>query len=147
MKKFWFRLQPVLDVRMASRDTKASEVARLLGEADAEREQLSFFQGQLNQLYRKRVDPNLGDLINYQYFKETISQNIQERSQVLEEKEQMVAAAREALVQAEKECMSLEILKEKEKSSYLKQVALEEQNFLDEIGTIKFSTMQNYERR
>lgn len=144
MKKFWFRLQPVLDVRMVSRDIKAKEVARLLEEADAEREQLNFFQGQLNQLYRKKVDPNPGELINFHYFQETVSQNIQKRSQVLEEKEKMVTAAREVLAEAEKECMSLEILKEKEKSSYKKQAAYEEQNYLDEIGTIKFSRIKNF---
>ncbi|MGI6065993.1 MAG: flagellar export protein FliJ [Bacillota bacterium] len=135
MKRFSFRFQPVLNVRAARRDARERELAQLLGEVDEARNKLKIYHSQLNQLVLGTVGENPGALINQEYYRETVSQNIREQNRVLREKEQLVGVSRKELLKAEQELRSMEIIKEKEISLYRQLAAQEEQKFLDETGT------------
>lgn len=139
MKRFCFRLQPVLNLRAAHRDAREREVAGLEGEVNEVQDKLKLYRGQLNKLARETVGENPGELINFQYYCESVDKNIKDQSQLLREKVQSVAAARKQLLKAEQEFRSLEIIKEKEQSLYRRLAAQEEQKFLDETGTTGFA--------
>jgi len=138
MKRFSFSLQRVLDLRRARRDERAREAARLLRETLKEKERLFRYQSQWEELCAENIHDLPAHPVNHFYYRETVIKRIQAQMQLVREKEKSLALARTQLLIADRECQALELLRDKQKRAYLQWVSQQEQNFLDEAGTVGF---------
>lgn len=136
MKRFRFRMQPVLDLREMQED----EAARALGEArqaeSLEREQLSCLMGLRDSVESEMeasFDPQhamayLGYLSRLQGRIHSQQEQVQEMARVAEDR-------RESLVQASVERRKLEKLKERRQEEHRAEVLAAEEKELDDLRT------------
>jgi len=146
MKKFSFKLQPLLNYRAHIEKEILDQFTKIYGEylsiensietASEKRKQmladshLLLEQGNLNLFYlRDQARKGLKTKMGVQ-------------TQILRKKEIPLNEARKKLIEATKKKKILEILKDKAKNKYLQEYLTEEQNELDEIANTIYSKKQ-----
>jgi len=139
MKKFNFRLEPILKLRKQQEDQKKRAVGDLLAEINAlQRQALEMADAirrqdrALRQNVRGTVDINW--IAYYQgyvtHLRQSISQKIDEVAQI----QKKLVQARHELTEAARQTKILEKLKEKRKQRYEKELRRREIGELDEIA-------------
>jgi len=86
-----------------------------------------------------RTFKNAQDLANSQMYRQRLSDLIKEERGCLTQLEDELEATRKELVQARKDKMAMEKLKEKDIEKYNDKLKQEEQEFLDEIASTRYS--------
>lgn len=139
MKAFSFSLQKILDLREFQK--KQAQVE--LGKAVSEETRI---QKNLDNIAKSRVEAtkmadsmtNLFDLYNANIYFKFLDQQKEKSLAELAEAKMVTDAKRDVMRSAMQKCKALENLKERRKSSWLKEANLEEENAIDEIVTGKF---------
>ncbi len=147
MKKFKYRLEPVLRWRRQQEDEKKRAVGALVQAIHQEQQEalklasdLQTEGDALQQQYRSGdVDVDfVGHYFRYAYqVRQAIAQHVRNVTGI----QKQLAAARSELSQAAQRSKILEKLKEKQQHSYQRQIQRREAAYIDELG------MQNYIRR
>ena len=142
MKKFVFKLEPVLDMKKRNEE----EVQVMLGMALAD---LQVLKDELDNIYNKKNDCQnkmekfkasmcrIDELLTYQNYVESVVRQMGSLKVKILEMEKKVEEVRKLLAQAAKERKMIEKMKEKEFEKYQKELRTKEINFLDEIGVLR----------
>ncbi len=148
MKKFIFKLETVLKVKIRAEELKKEALRaaeQLAAEATQElaacEEKARLAQADYQKRLEGRLQPQL--LLEYQRYGAFLNGEIQRAATVLQEANQKVTTARESLITATKERKALEKLKEKAYQDYLQKELREENKFLDELGTGRYLRREN----
>lgn len=145
-KKFVFRLQTVLEVKIRAED----EEKRKLGELIAWQKQEEMILAQLVQKKQETRDLlkerqrtgeylQVDELKRISYFLKKVDQDIEAQKAKLIEIARRIEAQREALLKAAQEKKTLEMLKEQHYTEYLNEIEEEERKLLDELATLKYA--------
>jgi flagellar FliJ protein len=145
MNKYNFRLQKLLDIRL----DKEEESKRNFKEAQSEKLKVETKLQELNENYKKyrnvqSDESAINRKITYRYLN-SINYSINETTEDLRLKEKTVEDKRYDLKQRQIDRKTVETLKEKEESAFIKEQNLIEQRNNDEFALYGF--MRNLERR
>ncbi len=140
MKKFVFRLEPVLRIKKQIEDEKKRAVGVLMSEINSQQQQaLEINQAIIQQgnvlkgkLQNGEVDT--GWITYYQRYVTDMRGEIARKVQKVTDIQKDLQAARKALADAAKETKMLEKLKEKQYKEFLSHIDKLEKKELDEIG-------------
>jgi flagellar FliJ protein len=135
MKRFRFRLQRILDVRVQIRDKARQELVRCNHERDV---QLSVLRG-LEQEYRRvSIEEggtySAGELVLLGTYSERLQIQIRQQQEVVATAIKEAELAQERYVAASREAKALEMLREKKLQEYTEQMLREEGAMLDELA-------------
>ena len=144
MKKFRFRLQPLLRLRKQQEDQKKRAVGAMLTQIlDLQRQALELAEAikaegeTLKQQYvQGNVDLNW--VSHYRRYVTSVQRAIAERIQAATSIQEKLHQARRKLAEAAKQTKILEKLKEKQQKQYEREWQRKENRQLDEIGTKVF---------
>lgn len=142
-----FRLQKLLDIRK-----DLEEKSKLIfKEAQREKDVVENELNNLKENYNTHRNINLYESVVQQKIKQNylnaLNIAINETTQVLEDKEKILEEKREELKKCQVEKRTVEILKEKQKSAFIKEQNLIEQKNNDEFALYAFIRTNHYERR
>ncbi len=137
MKRFVFRLQRVLDIRLREEELARNEVAKANGEYQLELSKLRHLESE-----RERVRNSMSMFgtipaeyfLNYQRFVEGINFKIEEQKKVVAEKREILQKAVDKLKDAVVKRKVLEKLKERKYKEYMKEFIREEDKMLSDVG-------------
>lgn len=139
-EKFTFRLETLLKIRLATRDQRRAQLARVLDAERVLKQQESEVEQQLASLkhvVRKASGPGEIDvdrLLGHYRFEIVLQaqlQTVRAKSQQLQTE---IERRREALVAADREVRVLEKIHERQLVAYQREAVLTETKELDEIG-------------
>ena len=144
MKKFKFRLQPILKLRAQQEDQKKRVVGSLMGQiAEQQRQALELSESLKEQgcvlkgqFELGRVDTDW--ISHYQSFVASTHNAIARRIDNVTQIQTKLTGARIELAEAAKQTKIMEKLKEKQKRNYDAQLKRQEMLELDEIGTTRY---------
>ena len=145
MKKFRFRLQPILKLRRQQEDQKKRVVGSLLAEiAEQQRQALELSETLKEQGYilkkqfaQGKVDTDW--IAHYQSFAAGTHSAIARRIDNVTQIQKQLAVARAKLTEAAKQTKIMEKLREKQKEDYDYHIKRSETIELDEIGTTRYT--------
>ncbi|WP_347491387.1 flagellar export protein FliJ [Desulfoscipio sp. XC116] len=138
MKKFQFRLEPVLKHRGAREEKAALEQARAQEEYMHNYQVLCNTMEKLEQAAQGDQAMDQFDLFNTQAYCSYMTQEVRKQEAVLHSSGQKLAGCRKKLIKAMQERSIIEKLKENQLQSYNKFVASFVQKECDEIATQQF---------
>jgi len=141
MKKFRFRLQPLLALKKQREDEKKRVVGDLLSEINQHQQEALEMAGAIKsegeklkqQHQQRRID--LEWMGHYRIYVQHLQTAISKRIAMVAQIQQRLTEAREELAQAAKEAKILEKLKEKQQQQHEKQLRRRETIEQDEIAT------------
>jgi flagellar FliJ protein len=143
MKKFKFKLETVLNVKIKMEDLRQKELhntesSRDLAKSALEqrREEMAATTIHYREALRERLD--LFRALSYQRYLEWQEKQVEQAVLLLEEREREVEAARQRLIIATQERKAVDKLKESAYQEYLAEELRTEISFLDELGTGRF---------
>jgi flagellar FliJ protein len=139
MKKIFFRLQPVLNVKVIREDLAKQEFAQLQFELEQEQSRLQLLQAEWNETCEWGNDCLVTSLWHQQLYREALKDNIKMQEQKVFQQKELVEQGRERLIDAVKEKKVLENLKEQQAKAHQKMIAQKEGYFLDEIAIAGYS--------
>jgi flagellar FliJ protein len=140
MKKFRYRLDPLLRLRQQQEDQKKRVVGSLLTEINQQQNQVLEMAAAMKQEGEKLKDQYARGKVDlewiryYRMFVTQTQQTIAKRMQEILAIQKKLAVARGELAEAAKQTKILEKLKEKKKNSYDAEVLRQENSMMDEIG-------------
>ena len=144
MKKYSFRLQPVLEIRQNVLEDKRLEMAKvikLLNEQQIELEKLhekirlykqNFCEIPLNQ------EVNVYELSNYEEYLVVLNSQIQFQEGLIENTKKVLKAKQDEVNEALKEVKVLEKLKEKQSEKFYRDIEKKEADEIDDIVTSRY---------
>jgi len=141
MKKFEFRLEPVLRLKKQVEDEKKRVVGELMAEINAQQQQaLEINQTIIQQgnILKQKLaggEVDTGWIAYYQRYVTDMRGEIARKIQTVTEIQKKLHLARRALAEAAKETKMLEKLKEKQYNQYMAFLDKLEKKELDEIGS------------
>ncbi len=123
-KAFNFPLQKVLDVRTMIEDAKAIELQKAQAETEREKQSLNQIKAEkdalINTSDNAQESVSLMSLNQRTAYSEQLDDKIEEQNQIIEKSEQETEEQRQAFVQASKDKMVIEKLKENHKDAFKK---------------------------
>lgn len=138
MKKVPFRLDAVLNTKIAKENELKQELAKLQLELQQSEEILKGFENEWDksdQITEKICGSNL---LHQQYYRELLIDKMKAQRQENFQKMELVAKLRERLMQISKEKEAIEKLKKLHEDNQEKMIMHEQQKFLDEIAVIRY---------
>jgi len=144
MKKFQFRLQRVLKLREANEKLKLGELGREQQRLMDEQTRLELFQGekelQIRETRAVREQPFSvwAQGINHRYL-QRIGRVVEYQQTRVNEQKSAVEEARVTYTEARRETRVLEMLRDKKKEEWTREVLSEEAKELDEVGSRRFA--------
>jgi flagellar FliJ protein len=138
MKKFQFSLESVLSYKDQVLDALQGEHALLIAKVREQEERVEQLQQEYrscNEEYRTRKQEGMTvlDATSYQRWLRTLEHEIRQETQTLEERKLEAEQKREEVVGAKMETSSLEKLKDKKRSDYLKAIQKSDELFVEEF--------------
>lgn len=138
MENFKFRLQRVLDIKIKSEEESKIKYSKAQNEKRVVEKELD----DLKQMYKKYeneidVEDHISRIITFNYLN-SLSNNINIKSNELFKKEELLNEARVDLLNKQIERKSLEKLKENKFNLHKKKEELKEQSTNDEFGMYSF---------
>lgn len=141
MKRFAFRLQKLLDIRVRRETILKEELAKLLYFQKLEEEKLIKIERKLSNAQetkgslqqQERTNPN--EIEQYQFFIDSLVFKRINQLYVLDQAKRRVTLKREELIEASKEKKIIEKLREKKEYAYYLELDQLEQKTMDEIAT------------
>ncbi len=144
MKRFRFRLRRLLEVRRLRESIKRQELEEVRRELDRQRRILSALEqaheGSVNDLrvgFQGTLD--LERIAVYHRYLGLLAHLIEGQRAVLESFVREEAARRVAVIEARRDRRIVEKLKDRAYARFLEQAAREEQAFLDEVSTVRYT--------
>lgn len=135
-------MEKILEWRTDIEKTTMEEFATLQNDLQHEKMLLTGLQSQ----YAKSKENNLtscnvNELMHQHLYIQTIEEKIEEQTQIIYIKKDLVEESRIELVAAQKDRKIMEKLKEKDENNYLEEVKLMEQKELDEMAVLRFNRL------
>ena len=144
MKKYSFRLQPVLDIREKTLEDKRLEMAQviqLLNEQLKGLEKLiakqASYKDELESLSLED-DLNVFALANFKNYMVNLQEQITQQEHNIENTKKALRVKQEAVNEALKDVKVLEKLKEKQSQKFYKDIEMKEANEIDDISTARY---------
>ena len=145
MEQYNFRLQKLLDIRIDSEEKSKNE----FNLAQIEKQKVEEKLNSLKENYEKYKSVNSDESVFYQKIKHNylnaLSYNINETNSEVEKKSRVVEEKRDDLKQKQVERKTVETLKEKGKTAFIKEQNLKEQRQNDEFAL--YGYIRNHGRR
>lgn len=138
MKKVPFRLEAVLNTKIAKENIMKQEFAKLQLELKKSEEILNCFKNELNKSGQITEKVSAINLLHQQYYRELLANKINAQHQEVFQKMELVEKSRERLLQIGKEKKAIEKLKKLHENVQGKMALNEQQKFLDEIAIISY---------
>lgn len=144
MKKYSFRLQPVLDIREKTLEDKRLEMAqviqllneqqdglgKLLAKQDAYKEELESLS--------LEDDLNVFSLANFKNYMVNLQTQIKQQEANIENTKKALRVKQDAVNEALKDVKVLEKLKEKQSQKFYRDIEMKETNEIDDISTARY---------
>ena len=144
MKKYSFRLQPVLDIREKTLEDKRLEMAqviqllneqqdglgKLLAKQDAYKEELESLS--------LEDDLNVFSLANFKNYMVNLQMQIKQQEANIENTKKALRVKQDAVNEALKDVKVLEKLKEKQSQKFYRDIEMKEANEIDDISTARY---------
>lgn len=144
MKKYSFRLQPVLDIREKTLEDKRLEMAqviqllneqqdglgKLLAKQDAYKEELESLS--------LEDDLNVFSLANFKNYMVNLQTQIKQQEANIENTKKALRVKQDAVNEALKDVKVLEKLKEKQSQKFYRDIEIKEANEIDDISTTRY---------
>ena len=144
MKKYSFRLQPVLDIRGKTFEDKRLEMAqviqllneqqdglgKLLAKQDAYKEELESLS--------LEDDLNVFSLANFKNYMVNLQTQIKQQEANIENTKKALRVKQDAVNEALKDVKVLEKLKEKQSQKFYRDIEMKEANEIDDISTARY---------
>lgn len=144
MKKYSFRLQPVLDIREKTLENKRLEMAqviqllneqqdglgKLLAKQDAYKEELESLS--------LEDDLNVFSLANFKNYMVNLQTQIKQQEANIENTKKALRVKQDAVNEALKDVKVLEKLKEKQSQKFYRDIEMKEANEIDDISTARY---------
>jgi flagellar protein FliJ len=142
LKKFSFKLEPVLNVRKCKEEELQRKLAEILDRLQDAVEEMAKTLSQrhliANQLEEFKKKPiGIEDLLTYQNYIESLDKRLDEQETRIQKIEKEVEEMRELLLKACKDKKIIEKIKERQKACYNNELLRQEIIFLDEVGVIR----------
>jgi len=143
MKKFNFKLEPLLEYRQRLEDIlrkDLAEVGRLLAIEEAKLQGLrDMHSNSIKEVERlKGEDNNTEELMLYYNYLVGLKSYIEEQSQMVAKSKQIYEKQRQKLVESAKERKTVELVKERAQSQHESDENKEDQKITDDIGSSRF---------
>jgi flagellar FliJ protein len=135
MRRFRFRLQRILDIRVQIRDEARQELVRCNAERDQQAAILRALEDEFNTLGLKEGGTySASELVAVGAYSERLTNAIKRQQEVLAAAMRVAQEALERYIEASREAKAIEMLKEKRLHEYTAESLREEGKLLDEIG-------------
>ncbi len=146
MKKYKFRLQTVLDLKVKKLEEKMLELSKILTVLNAEKDKLqklidikSSTTGTLTNMYAQDNILDISEIQLYKNYIVKITMNISRQNGVIENVNKLIKAKQLEVSQALKEKKIFEKLKENEQNKYYKEIQVQENRELDDIAISRYA--------
>ncbi len=144
MKKYSFRLQPVLDIREKTLEDKRLEMAQVIQLLNEQQEGLerliakqASYKDELESLSLED-DLNVFALANFKNYMVNLQEQITQQEHNIENTKKALIVKQEAVNEALKDVKVLEKLKEKQSQKFYKDIEMKEANEIDDISTARY---------
>ncbi len=144
MKKYSFRLQPVLDIREKTLEDKRLEMAQVIQLLNEQQEGLerliakqTSYKYELESLSLED-DLNVFALANFKNYMVNLQEQITQQEHNIENTKKALRVKQEAVNEALKDVKVLEKLKEKQSQKFYKDIEMKEANEIDDISTARY---------
>lgn len=144
MKKYSFRLQPVLDIREKTLEDKRLEMAQVIQLLNEQQEGLerliakqASYKDELESLSLED-DLNVFALANFKNYMVNLQEQITQQEHNIENTKKALRVKQEAVSEALKDVKVLEKLKEKQSQKFYKDIEMKEANEIDDISTARY---------
>lgn len=144
MKKYSFRLQPVLDIREKTLEDKRLEMAQVIQLLNEQQEGLerliakqASYKDELESLSLED-DLNVFALANFKNYMVNLQEQITQQEHNIENTKKALRVKQEAVNEALKNVKVLEKLKEKQSQKFYKDIEMKEANEIDDISTARY---------
>lgn len=144
MKKYSFRLQPVLDIREKTLEDKRLEMAQVIQLLNEQQEGLerliakqTSYKDELESLSLED-DLNVFALANFKNYMVNLQEQITQQEHNIENTKKALRVKQEAVNEALKDVKVLEKLKEKQSQKFYKDIEMKEANEIDYISTARY---------
>lgn len=144
MKKYSFRLQPVLDIREKTLEDKRLEMAQVIQLLNEQQEGLerliakqASYKDELESLSLED-DLNVFALANFKNYMVNLQEQITQQEHNIENTKKALGVKQEAVNEALKDVKVLEKLKEKQSQKFYKDIEMKEANEIDDISTARY---------
>lgn len=144
MKKYSFRLQPVLDIREKTLEDKRLEMAQVIQLLNEQQEGLerliakqASYKDELESLSLED-DLNVFALANFKNYMVNLQEQITQQEHNIENTKKALRVKQEAVNEALKDVKVLEKLKEKQSQKFYKGIEMKEANEIDDISTARY---------
>lgn len=144
MKKYSFRLQPVLDIREKTLEDKRLEMAQVIQLLNEQQEGLerliakqASYKDELESLSLED-DLNVFALANFKNYMVNLQEQITQQEHNIENTKKALRVKQEAVNEALKDVKVLEKLKEKQSQKFYKDIEMKEANDIDDISTARY---------
>lgn len=144
MKKYSFRLQPVLDIREKTLEDKRLEMAQVIQLLNEQQEGLerliakqASYKDELESLSLED-DLNVFALANFKNYIVNLQEQITQQEHNIENTKKALRVKQEAVNEALKNVKVLEKLKEKQSQKFYKDIEMKEANEIDDISTARY---------
>lgn len=144
MKKYSFRLQPVLDIREKTLEDKRLEMAQVIQLLNEQQEGLErliakqiSYKDELESLSLED-DLNVFALANFKNYMVNLQEQITQQEHNIENTKKALRVKQEAVNEALKDVKVLEKLKEKQSQKFYKDIEMKEANEIDDISTARY---------
>lgn len=144
MKKYSFRLQPVLDIREKTLEDKRLEMAQVIQLLNEQQEGLerliakqTSYKDELESLSLED-DLNVFALANFKNYMVNLQEQITQQEHNIENTKKALRVKQEAVNEALKDVKVLEKLKEKQSQKFYKNIEMKEANEIDDISTARY---------
>ena len=144
MKKYSFRLQPVLDIREKTLEDKRLEMAQVIQLLNEQQEGLerliakqASYKDELESLSLED-DLNVFALANFKNYMVNLQEQITQQEHNIENTKKALRVKQETVNEALKDVKVLEKLKEKQSQKFYKDIEMKEANEIDDISTARY---------
>lgn len=144
MKKYSFRLQPVLDIREKTLEDKRLEMAQVIQLLNEQQEGLerliakqASYKDELESLSLED-DLNVFALANFKNYMVNLQEQITQQEHNIENTKKALRVKQETVNEALKNVKVLEKLKEKQSQKFYKDIEMKEANEIDDISTARY---------
>ena len=138
MKKFAFRMQRVLDVKLKKEELLKQELGRLMQRKNAHEALKEYFQSQIEQEFGKMRDAksfSSEDQVLEENYIHGLRNDIYKQGLTIKDYENKIDKKRIELIENRREIKVLENLKEKQKEQFMYDLMLVERKDMDEVAS------------
>lgn len=149
MKKYSFRLQPVLNLKEKALEDKRLEMAkviRFLNDLQTELESLnktySSYRLQIEEISLSSESLNVSELATCNSYMSTLEQQINDKKNLIEQTQKVLQAKQKEVNEALKEVKVLDKLKETQSKKFYDAIYKKEAEEIDDIVTARYKVQQ-----